>query len=69
MLVLGRKINQSVDLFDRKTGHHIARVVITDDRGSMGIGVGIDAGRDVVVLRSELVAPSINPYASQTTGS
>jgi sRNA-binding carbon storage regulator CsrA len=68
MLVLGRKVNQSVDLFDRKSGEHIARIVITDDRGVMGIGLGIEAGRSVVVLRSELITPSFDPYASQTTG-
>lgn len=66
MLVLGRKVNQSVDLFDRKTGEHIARIVITEDRGVMGIGLGVDAGKGVVVLRSELVTPSIDPYATQT---
>lgn len=65
MLVLGRKTNQSVDLYDRDSGKHIARIVITDDRGVMGIGLGIDAGRNVVVLRSELVT---DPYATQTTG-
>lgn len=57
MLVLGRKINQSLDLIDKRTGELIARVTYADDRGPGQIAMGVDAEPQILVLRSELTAP------------
>ena len=59
MLVLGRKVNQSLDLFDRKTGELIARITFCDTRGSDQIGLGVEARKEVLVLRSELSQPRV----------
>ena len=59
MLVLARKTNQSVDLFDERTGQHLARITVLDkDDGHMRIGV--DAVSNIKILRSELLKPRLS---------
>ncbi len=48
MLVLGRKIGQSVMI-----GNNI-RVVLIDIRGSDKVGLGFEAPKDVKILRQEI---------------
>lgn len=62
MLVLGRKINQSLDLIDKASGVLIARITYTEDRGPDQIAVGVDAVPEILVLRSELTAPRVRPH-------
>jgi len=59
MLVLARKTNQSVDLFDERTGQHLARITVLDkDDGHMRIGV--DAVSNIKILRTELLRPTLS---------
>lgn len=54
MLILSRKANEKVSLFD-KQGNFIASITVTDIRGRTA-KIGIDADRDTVdIIRDELI--------------
>lgn len=67
MLVLGRKLNQSVDLFDERTGKHIARITVLDDRGS-DVSIGVDAIPNIRILRTELLKPRLSGSVAYEVG-
>lgn len=67
MLVLGRKMGQSIDLFDERTGNHIARITVVDERTS-DIRIGVDAVSNVKILRTELLKPRLSGSTAYEVG-
>ena len=53
MLVLTRKLHQSIQLLDRETGLEIS--VRVTDIGQGQVGLGIDAPQNVLIVRSEIL--------------
>lgn len=54
MLILDRSINESVELFDRKTGERLATVVLTNVRSLNKVDLGFNAPASVGIVRGEL---------------